>query len=74
MYAQYIKEDVAAAVQEILDSVNVINNQLVINPKRKNNSSSKRLAERLGKAMGKAIGRASGKILKEITSGDRKRN
>ena len=66
---EMLREDATQVMQELADSINVINNQVVI--KKPSNQSS--FGSKVGKYLGKAIAQATKKIIKEMTKDNNNR-
>ena len=62
---QLIKEDTTVAIQDILDSINVVNNNFVVGIS--STSTTHNLSSKLGRLMGKAITKATKKIMDIMT-------
>lgn len=65
---EMLREDTTQVMQELADSINVINNQVVI--KRPSNRSS--FGSKVGKYLGKAIMQATKKIIKAMMEDPKK--
>ena len=66
---EMLKEDATQIMQELADSINVVNNQVVI--KKPSNQNS--FGSKVGKYLGKAIAQATKKIIKEMTKDNNNR-
>ena len=66
---EMLREDATQVMQELADSINVVNNQVVIN--KPSNQSS--FGSKVGRYLGKAIAQATKKIVKELTKDNNNR-
>lgn len=65
---EMLREDATEVMQELADSINVVNNQVVI--KKPSNQSS--FGSKVGKYLGKAIAQATKKIMNEMMKDPKK--